>query len=157
MVLFYARDYFGGADGRPAASAGQAGRPTLLLETELGLGTAEIDLFDLVDVPVFAGLASGLVELLFASLDFHGRREGLGAVDFGEDGVGAIDFQLVLAGFELETTRLGGAGQDDLVALGAYDGQTRQGQRGHYQEFLHERYFSPNPLRLNQLGMCASE
>src|SRR5579871_421289 len=108
------------------------------LETELGLGAAQIDLFDLVDVAVPGGLHLGLIELRLSRLDLDGSGEGFVTVYVREDRVVALEFHGVLTRLQLDAANVAGMNESDLVSLGAQNAETGQSKHSKDTKLLHD-------------------
>ena len=115
-----------------------ANRQKLLREFELGVGPAQFDRVDLVHAFILRGIDGSELELLRPGFHFHWISNALVALGIREDGIGAIHFDLVFAGRELNAADGSRRGEDNIVGLLTRKDQA--GERQHNtenQRFLH--------------------
>src|ERR1039458_3442709 len=93
-----------------------------LVELELGVGSAQLDIVNVLGVAFPGGLNRCHAVLLIGVLDLDRRCDTLVTVHVGEDGVGSFHLQRVCARRQLCAARQHGAGKGDVIGLGARDG-----------------------------------
>src|SRR5271157_1870225 len=102
--------------------------PLKLFEIELGGGTAQLDVLDVLGVAFLGGLNRCYAELLIGGLDLDWRCNTLVTLHVGEDGVGAFHLQRGIARRQLCAAYHGARRKCNGIGLGAGDGQNRHSQ-----------------------------